>query len=576
MDRMNRWFWPGEGINREVISADIQRYLGLDALVRPGEHEGSVGYWITSHRAPTALMVEDLRLDSQLWEEEKGEKGSRAAYQDSRTHASRQHYGPSASYLPDHSSAYPFGHSQQNQGMIQNTPIAPEWISHAVLGDMPPLHRESISSNGNDVPAKSPHPLPISNFSHPLPNHGYGNSRGQSNISQSATYSTKLLVDEPRLLNFFPERSLSMPPTQEVISSPPVVGVVNESQLPPAQTAKVYNEPAESIAYRCGWLPPDGTRFRDVTPNVLFENLRHLGKGSAGEVDEVRVPAGGIVLPTLARKRIKISRAKKPREQELSVVNKEIAHLRAAVHLHIVKAIGSYYEESPSGDLHANLLTYPVGEDLQIFIHKALLDQRDISYRQQCFRKWFICLASALECMHRLNIQHKDIKPSNIIHCAESVYFTDFSSSRTFESGQTTTDSYSRTTRLYRAPEISDTRDGDHDMRHGNSSDVFSLGLVFVEMLTVIEGLQVHDLHDYIYEYNDFGVSAHHREYWRTVNCFQNWFTTKEGVRMYLHCIKPMLLMKRRERPSAKEVARSIFENEPWGSRLDCPCIWGV
>ena len=35
-----QWFQPGEGIAREVITADIQRYLGPDALVRPGEGTG--------------------------------------------------------------------------------------------------------------------------------------------------------------------------------------------------------------------------------------------------------------------------------------------------------------------------------------------------------------------------------------------------------------------------------------------------------------------------------------------------------------------------------------------------------
>lgn len=31
-----QWFVPGDGIDRHVISADIQRYLGNDATVRPG------------------------------------------------------------------------------------------------------------------------------------------------------------------------------------------------------------------------------------------------------------------------------------------------------------------------------------------------------------------------------------------------------------------------------------------------------------------------------------------------------------------------------------------------------------
>lgn len=37
--RTNEYFVPKDGIDREVISADITRYLGSDALVRPGVYE---------------------------------------------------------------------------------------------------------------------------------------------------------------------------------------------------------------------------------------------------------------------------------------------------------------------------------------------------------------------------------------------------------------------------------------------------------------------------------------------------------------------------------------------------------
>ncbi|OCL06904.1 hypothetical protein AOQ84DRAFT_223398 [Glonium stellatum] len=94
-----QWFQPGEGIAREVITADIQRYLGPDALVRPGEgtgeYEGVQGYWITAYRTLTSQMVQDLRLDSQRWRDEV-RQGRGIAYQDSRTHQSRQYYGPSS------------------------------------------------------------------------------------------------------------------------------------------------------------------------------------------------------------------------------------------------------------------------------------------------------------------------------------------------------------------------------------------------------------------------------------------------------------------------------------------------
>lgn len=37
--RQNEYFVPRDGIDREVITSDICRYLGNDALVRPGTYE---------------------------------------------------------------------------------------------------------------------------------------------------------------------------------------------------------------------------------------------------------------------------------------------------------------------------------------------------------------------------------------------------------------------------------------------------------------------------------------------------------------------------------------------------------
>ncbi|KAF1849136.1 uncharacterized protein K460DRAFT_278097 [Cucurbitaria berberidis CBS 394.84] len=104
MSRANQWFVPGDGIAREVITADIQRYLGPDALIRPGvgtgEYQGQPGYWITAYRTLTSQMIQDLKMDSQRWQQERqpGEAGRGVAYQDSRTHAARQHWGPTKPY----------------------------------------------------------------------------------------------------------------------------------------------------------------------------------------------------------------------------------------------------------------------------------------------------------------------------------------------------------------------------------------------------------------------------------------------------------------------------------------------
>ena len=73
-----QWFISGDGIDRHVISADIQRYLGNDATVRPGvgngdndvsettsrsrvnttnNPQGVHGYWIKAYRNLTTVGI---------------------------------------------------------------------------------------------------------------------------------------------------------------------------------------------------------------------------------------------------------------------------------------------------------------------------------------------------------------------------------------------------------------------------------------------------------------------------------------------------------------------------------------
>ncbi|KAK5998972.1 hypothetical protein PT974_01356 [Cladobotryum mycophilum] len=122
--RQNEYFVPRDGIDREVISADICRYLGNDALVRPGHYENPQtgqpvqGYYITAYRNLTTAMIEDLKADSARWDRERRAQTSRSGgifastdapygaprqltsdpntvqYRYSETHQSRQHHGP--------------------------------------------------------------------------------------------------------------------------------------------------------------------------------------------------------------------------------------------------------------------------------------------------------------------------------------------------------------------------------------------------------------------------------------------------------------------------------------------------
>ncbi|KFH47082.1 hypothetical protein ACRE_020690 [Hapsidospora chrysogenum ATCC 11550] len=137
LTRRNEYFLHRNGIDREVISADICRYLGNDALVRPGRWEdpqtGQVaeGYYITAYRELTKAMIEDLQRDSEEWDKERRGQTSTARYNTSggsfvsrdatgaparrlsnspigqyrlsKTHHDRQNYGPSEVEHQQHS-----------------------------------------------------------------------------------------------------------------------------------------------------------------------------------------------------------------------------------------------------------------------------------------------------------------------------------------------------------------------------------------------------------------------------------------------------------------------------------------
>ncbi|KAI0017886.1 hypothetical protein F4780DRAFT_565572 [Xylariomycetidae sp. FL0641] len=139
--RQNEYFVPRDGIDREVITADICRYLGNDALVRPGNYEnqqtGQIiqGYYINAYRNLTTAMIEDLKADSARWDQERRQQSASrnnasggtiasrdtngvyirssnspaVQYRNSDTHQSRQYYGPSQNdYPPGDASRDPY------------------------------------------------------------------------------------------------------------------------------------------------------------------------------------------------------------------------------------------------------------------------------------------------------------------------------------------------------------------------------------------------------------------------------------------------------------------------------------
>jgi serine/threonine protein kinase len=90
------------------------------------------------------------------------------------------------------------------------------------------------------------------------------------------------------------------------------------------------------------------------------------------------------------------------------------------------------------------------------------------------------CLASAIAYLHEQKVRHKDLKPSNVLLSRNNLWVTDFGTSTDFSLLSTSaTENGERGTPKYFAPEVAAFKP------NGRSADVFSLGCIFLEMLTV-------------------------------------------------------------------------------------------
>ncbi|KAF1362175.1 kinase-like protein [Lizonia empirigonia] len=233
-----------------------------------------------------------------------------------------------------------------------------------------------------------------------------------------------------------------------------------------------------------------------------WTSVHQLGSGSLGVVDEVR--RFNTDFPSLVRKRVMLPPQKRIAEKIRAIIREEAAVLSRLRHPNIITFIGSYEDRTHKTLCSYCLLMAPVGEnDLERFLviasgrdHELTADLK--SRYQSWIRLWYADLASALAYMHSNGVRHQDIKRTNIIHNGKHVFFTDFSSSGAFKVGQTTsTANPARLTAMYAAPEALSERT-DSLPRYGRSFDVFGLGCVFCDMLTVEGGCAVSELTDFL------------------------------------------------------------------------------
>lgn len=208
--------------------------------------------------------------------------------------------------------------------------------------------------------------------------------------------------------------------------------------------------------------------------------MRFLGRGSFGQVHEVREPSTGEVY---ARKIIHLSNQSWGSEALEREVQAEFDTMKKLTHIHIVRVLIS------QKDLDSfNLLMLSVADqDLRAYLEMTTRKEYPPEALSSILH-WFGCLLHALAFAHRFSVIYQDIKPSNVLIKDEDgrlrVYLADFGMAKNFSDRgvSATMVNNLRGTPVYRAPEVRPRR------ARGRAADIFSLDCVFSEMFTVCCG----------------------------------------------------------------------------------------
>ncbi|TVY19176.1 Calcium/calmodulin-dependent protein kinase I [Lachnellula arida] len=286
-------------------------------------------------------------------------------------------------------------------------------------------------------------------------------------------------------------------------ASPAVVlqtsSAVTQSMGPPKKLASEYIREAR---LRGLILPPNEelnwsgksnggqhVEFEQGT-EVPLQVLGPIGMSLTATVDKVRCRR---IL--LARKTMKCGR-----RFSLQDAFAEVEHLQKLRHPHIIQLVGSYLQ----GRKFAVLL-YPVADyDLGSFFDEVLPLTSTSSYSfeapVEALRDFFNCLVEALIYIHSCETKHLDIKPANILvkrsvdYLPHSyrVYIADFGISRSFPA----TDHSQTDAEILRTPKYCPLEVWNRET-HGRAADIFAMGCVFMEMFTVLSGIDLDVFSDF-------------------------------------------------------------------------------
>jgi serine/threonine protein kinase/ankyrin repeat protein len=197
-------------------------------------------------------------------------------------------------------------------------------------------------------------------------------------------------------------------------------------------------------------------------------------------------------------------KALKMYENELNALKK------VADHHHLIKVRGTYTDRK-----YLVMLLEPVAdENLKEYMNRG--GPRNTE-EQARFRTYFGCLANTIRFLHdpSIEILHKDIKPENILIKDGHLILTDFGTAFDWsKTGQSMTRSNAEDVRTprYQSPEVA-------NGEFHRSSDIWSLGVVFLEMVTVLRGKTLKQMEEFLVAHGKHVIPIH-----ENLDAALNWF----------------------------------------------------
>src|SRR5713226_8206910 len=195
-----------------------------------------------------------------------------------------------------------------------------------------------------------------------------------------------------------------------------------------------------------------------------YEILQLLGQGGMGAVYKAR----DVELErTVALKLIRPDLASHP--EILRRFKQELILAREVTHPNVIRI----YDLGQASGVRYITMEYVEGRDLRALLH----DKGKLTPEEAV--PIFLEIAAALEAAHRAGVVHRDLKPQNILVDKEGhVYVMDFGVARSLETPGMTQTGALMGTPEYMSPEQA------KGMKVDARSDLFSLGIIFYEMLS--------------------------------------------------------------------------------------------